>query len=126
LTALTAGHGHAHMVQMGRVLRSSAALVAGLALVAMLPAPCPCPEEAAAPRSGHECCAPPAGVSASDHGCCDTGPGAAEGVTSATGGDAPVPSQAVEPIGSVRRAGRLVASATTPSASPPIPLVLRI
>jgi hypothetical protein len=59
------------MVSMGRVLRSLAAVLAAVALVATLPAPCPCPEEAAAPRGAHECCAPPTGVSASDHGCCD-------------------------------------------------------
>jgi hypothetical protein len=56
---------------MGSGLRSLAAVVACLALVAMLPVPCPCPDEKAAPRTGHECCAPPAGVRSSDHGCCD-------------------------------------------------------
>jgi hypothetical protein len=58
------------MVTMGRELRSLAAVLAIVALVAMLPAPCPCPEESTAPPRGHECCAPPAGLSASEHGCC--------------------------------------------------------
>jgi hypothetical protein len=58
------------MGAMGRPFRSLAAVVAGLAVLAMLPAPCPCPESAAAPARGHECCAPPTGVSASDHACC--------------------------------------------------------
>ena len=59
------------MEAMGPGLRSLAAVLAGLALVAALPAPCPCPEAATAPSSEHACCAPPAGVSASDHACCD-------------------------------------------------------
>jgi hypothetical protein len=59
------------MVQMGRMLRRLAAVLAGLALVAMLPAPCRCPESAATPLNGHECCVPPPGVSANDHACCD-------------------------------------------------------
>jgi hypothetical protein len=58
------------MGAMGRPLRSLAAVVAGLALLAMRPAPCPCPGDASAPARGHECCAPPTGVSASDHACC--------------------------------------------------------
>jgi hypothetical protein len=60
------------MQGMGRALRSLAAATAGLALVARLPAPCPCPEKEAAPGPAeHACCAPPAGVSAVAHGCCD-------------------------------------------------------
>ena len=80
--ALTVGPGHAHMFWMGRVLRSLAAVVATVALVAMLPVPCGCAPERRAPAqaAGHECCAPPVGVSAEDGGCCNEAPASAEAV----------------------------------------------
>lgn len=113
------------MDAMGRVLRSAAAVLAGLALVAMLPAPCPCPEEAAAPRSAHACCAPRTGVSANEHGCCDDS-GTGEADLQAPG-PVPLPSPGEA---AVRRV-ELALFATAPRSpaflapSPP-PLVLRI
>jgi len=56
-----------------------AAVVASLALVAALPAPCHCaPERAAAAE--HACCTPPSGYRAAHPGCCpaaDVAPGGA-------------------------------------------------
>jgi hypothetical protein len=108
------------------MVRSSAAALAGLALVAMLPAPCLCPEETAAPRSGHECCAPPVGVSANDHGCCDSH-GAAEADLQAPG-PVPMPSPgevAVASVEPVTRPDKAPRDPLTLSPSPP-PHVLRI
>ena len=68
---LTGGPRRGPMNPMRRLRRSHAAQLALVALAATLPAPCPCPETPAAPPSGHECCAPPAGVRAADHDCCD-------------------------------------------------------
>jgi len=58
------------MLTVGRGLRSFAAVLAGLALAAMVPT-CPCPARAAPAGREHACCAPPTGVSATGHGCCD-------------------------------------------------------
>jgi hypothetical protein len=110
---------------MGRTCRSFAAVLAGLALVAMLPAPCPCPEEAAAPRSGHECCAPPVGVAAADGGCCNEAPASAEAVPSSeVAASAPV---AVSGLSAATTAGPAEPPrpSIAPAASPP-PTVLRI
>ena len=72
------------MRAMGRTLRTLAAVLAGLALVAALPAPCGCaPERTGSSQgNGDECCAPPAGVSAADQGCCDEAPDLAEALLS--------------------------------------------
>ena len=67
---LTGAGGHGPMLCVGRALRSFATVAAGLALLAMVPT-CPCPERTAPASHGHACCAPPTGVSATDHGCCD-------------------------------------------------------
>ncbi len=113
------------MVGMGHVLRSSAAVLAGLALLAMLPAPCPCPEEAAAPRGAHACCAPPVGVSADDHGCCDD-PGTAEADLQAPG-PVPMPSLSEVAVARVELARFATALRGPVSLAPsPPPLVLRI
>jgi hypothetical protein len=60
---------------MSRTRTTVTALLAGLALLATLPAPCGClPEPAVAE---HSCCAPPPGLRASGDGCCvapDPGP----------------------------------------------------
>jgi len=63
------------METMRRTLRTFAAVLAGLALVAALPTPCGCvPERSASKHADeHACCAPPAGVSA-DRTCCDESP----------------------------------------------------
>jgi hypothetical protein len=111
---------------MRRALRSFAAVLAAVALVAMLPAPCLCPEEAAAPARVHECCAPPAGVSSNDHGCCDEhDDGEADLLTP---GPVPVPSLSevaavrVELVARLETASR---GSIVLSPSPP-PAVLRI
>ena len=75
------------MKGMGRTLRTLAAVLAGLALVAALPAPCGCAPERSASRHAdeHACCAPPAGVSAADTGCCDEAPAIADAAPSPVG-----------------------------------------
>ncbi len=57
-------------------LRTLAAVLAGLALVAALRAPCGCaPERTPAGHADqHACCAPPTGVRAAARGCCDEAP----------------------------------------------------
>ena len=126
--ALTVGRGHAHMFWMGRVLRSLAAVVATVALVAMLPVPCGCAPERRAPAqaAGHECCAPPAGVSSNDHGCCD---GHHDGEANLlTPGSVPVPSLSDVAVVRVEQVARLdTASHGSILLSPsPPPAVLRI
>ncbi len=101
------------MERMDR-LRTLAAVLAGLALVAVLPAPCACPPETDASRAAdHSCCAPPVGVSADDHGCCDED-------------DAAVPSLAGLQTAAVPATARGFGRCAVPAPSPPIPLVLRI
>ncbi len=58
------------MLSVGRAVRSFAAVLAGLALLAMVPT-CPCPERTAPASGGHACCEPPTGMSAAGQGCCD-------------------------------------------------------
>ena len=114
------------METMRHTLRRLAAVLAGLALVATLPAPCPCPEETAGPRSGHECCAPPTGVSSTDHGCCDQHGDAVTDLL--TPGPAPAPSPSGIAVVRVAPVARLASgphSSFVLSPSPP-PAVLRI
>jgi hypothetical protein len=114
------------METMGRVLRSLAAVLAGLALVAMLPVPCPCPEEASAPSSEHACCAPPTGVSASDHGCCDTRDRAEADLLTPGPASPPSPTEvAVVRVEPVARLEAVPRGSVVPSVTPP-PTVLRI
>ena len=116
------------MKAMGRTLRTLAAVLAGLALVAALPAPCGCaPERSASARADeHACCAPPAGVSAADDGCCDESPELAEAlVFPAPSADAaPLPVAALPAaVVSTRRA---FARPAVPFAPSPPPTILRI
>jgi hypothetical protein len=125
--ALTAARRRGPILDVGRALRSFAAALAGLALVASLPAPCAClGKEAAAPRSEHACCAPPPGVSGNDHGCCDGRDRAGSDLL--THGPLPPPGPSgvavVRAEPAVRLAATLLGSALT-SPSPP-PAVLRI
>jgi len=70
------------------------ALLASLALVATLPAPCGClPEPVAAAE--HACCAPPAGVRAADPGCCAAADVARDAVTAPSVAPAVAPAFAV-------------------------------
>jgi hypothetical protein len=69
-SGLTAIRRRASMEPMGRMLRTLAALAAGLAVVVALPAPCSCSPGAEPEHAQHSCCAPPTGVRASDHACC--------------------------------------------------------
>jgi hypothetical protein len=108
-------------------LRTLAAVLAGLALVAVLPAPCACPPETDASRAAdHSCCAPPVGVSADDHGCCDEDASVTEAVPSPAGADAAVPSLAALRTAAVPATARVFGRSAVPAPSPPIPLVLRI
>ena len=72
------------MLVMGRTIRAIAAVLAGLALVAALPAPCGCAPERSTSKHAeeHACCAPPLGVRAADHGCCDETPDLAQALPS--------------------------------------------
>lgn len=107
------------MKAMARTLRTLAAVLAGVALVAALPAPCDCaPERSASPHADeHACCAPPAGVSAADDGCCDEAPGLAEALLS------PVPSADAAPraVASLPVPVRSMLQAPGRPAGPPAP-----
>jgi hypothetical protein len=115
------------MKAMGRSLRTLAAVLAGLALAAALPAPCDCLPERAAPGSGgHECCAPPVGVSAADGGCCDEVPELAEALlSSAAAADAAPLALATVPV-ATPTALRSFARPAVPLAPSPPPTILRI
>ena len=115
------------MREMGRTLRTLAAVLAGLALVAALPAPCGCAPERSASRHAdeHACCVPPAGVSAADRTCCDESPAVADAAPSPVG-----PATAPVLVAALRveaPAALLVPArpAVSPAFSPP-PTVLRI
>jgi len=84
---LTRSRRHAPMRAMGRTIRTLPAVLAGLALVAALPAPCGCgPERPASKHADeHACCVPPAGVSAADRTCCDESPVIADAAPSPVG-----------------------------------------
>jgi hypothetical protein len=115
------------MKGMGRTIRSLAAVLAGLAVVAALPTPCGCAPERSASRHGdeHACCVPPAGVSAADQTCCDESPAVADAAPSPVG-PAAVPvlvaALRVEPPSAHLVRAR---PAVSPAFSPP-PTVLRI
>jgi len=81
---LTPEERRAFMKTMRCTLRTLAAVLAGLALVAALPAPCGCAPQSTAPGHAdeHACCAPPAGVSAADRSCCDESPAVADAAPS--------------------------------------------
>ena len=116
------------MEAVGRTLRTLAAVLAGLALVAVLPVPCDClPERAAPGGDGHECCAPPVGVSAADdEGCCDEAPALAEALPSpAAPADAAPLALATLPV-TARSVLRAFARPAVPLAPSPPPTVLRI
>jgi hypothetical protein len=124
---LTAAQRRASMKGMGRRTRTLAAVLAGLALVAALPAPCGCAPERSASKHAdeHACCAPPTGVRAVDHGCCDETPAAAPAVPSPVG-TATVPVMvAAHPVGAPSALLMLARPPVTPAFSLP-PTVLRI
>jgi hypothetical protein len=124
---LTRSLRRASMRAMRRSLRTLAAVLAGLALVAALPAPCGCAPERLASKHAdeHACCAPPTGVRAVDHGCCDETPAAAPAVPSPVG-PATVPVMvAAHPVGAPSALLVLARPAVTQAFSPP-PTVLRI
>lgn len=109
------------------MLRTLAAVLAGVALVAALPAPCGClPERVATGGDGHECCAPPAGVSAAGEGCCDEAPELAEALPSpAASADAAPLALATFSV-ATPTALRAFVRAPVPPDSPPPPAILRI
>jgi hypothetical protein len=115
------------MQGMGGTIRALAAVLAGLALVVALPAPCGCaPERSASEHADeHACCAPPVGVSAADRGCCDESPVVADvGPSPAGPATAPVLVAALR----VEAPSALLVPArpaVTPAFSPP-PAILRI
>ena len=116
------------MLEMGRVLWRLAAVLANVALVAALPAPCGCaPQRAVSGHAAeHACCVPPTGVSAVDRGCCNENPETAPAVPS-PGDPGAAPSVA---FGVLRVEVPLALlsyarPSALPSASPP-PAVLRI
>ena len=125
---MTLARRHASMVPMTCVLRTLAAVLAGLALVAALPAPCGCaPERTPAGHAGeHACCAPPTGVSAAARGCCDEAPDLAPAIASSpsVAGPAPIAVAALRAALPARPAEHSRPS-IVPATSPP-PAVLRI
>jgi hypothetical protein len=112
---------------MSRSLRTLAAMLAGLALVAALPAPCRCGPERPASRHAdeHECCVPPTGVRAVDHGCCDEGPAIADAAPSPAGPVTVPVTVAALRIEAPPALFVLARPAVTPAFSPPL-TVLRI
>jgi len=116
------------MVPMTCVLRTLAAVLAGLALVAALPAPCGCaPERTPAGHAGeHACCAPPTGVSAAARGCCDEAPNLGPAIAPSPSAATPA-SVAVAVVRAELPSGptELTRPPIVPAASPP-PTVLRI
>ena len=115
------------MEGMGRTIRTFAAVLAGLALVAALPAPCGCvPERSASKHADeHACCVPPVGVSAADRGCCDESPVIADAAPSPVGpATAPVLVAALR-VEAPSALLVLARPAVTAAFSPP-PAVLRI
>ncbi len=113
------------MQDVGRALRGFAAMVAGLALLAMVPT-CPCPEKTAPASGEHACCAPPTGVSAADPGCCG-GPARAETNLLAPG-SVPAPAPAMVATLRVEPAVRIDPSAhrAVPTSPSPPAAILRI
>ncbi len=101
-------------------------MLAGLALVAALPAPCGCAPERSASKHAdeHACCVPPAGVSAADRTCCDESPVVADAAPSPVG---PATAPVLVATLRVEPSALLVPArpAVTPAFSPP-PAVLRI
>ena len=112
---------------MGR-LRMLAAVIAGLALVAALPAPCGCAPQGPDPghADAHACCVPPTGVSEADQGCCDETPATAEAVPAPAAADS-VAAVAPALLGTLApsRCAVLGRPSAFAVASPP-PTVLRI
>jgi hypothetical protein len=113
---------------MRRSLRRIAAVLAGLALVATLPAPCDCAPQSTSTGEAdeHACCAPRAGVRAVDHGCCAETPATATAVSAPVVPDAVAQSRAVLLAPATPCVPRLLPHrAATPALSPP-PTVLRV
>ena len=116
------------MDPMSRALRTSAAVLAGLALAAALKAPCGCGLERKASRHAddHECCAPPTGLRAAHQSCCDETTRIAEAVPSPPGPAVAVPvAVAVLRFEAPSSLSVLARPAILPAPSPP-PAVLRI
>jgi hypothetical protein len=115
------------MKAMRRTLRTLAAVLAGLALVASLPAPCGCAPQIRAPGHAdeHACCAPPAGVSAADRTCCDESPAIADAAPSPAGPAAVPVMVAALRVEAPSALLVLARPAVTPAFSPS-PTVLRI
>jgi hypothetical protein len=116
------------MVSMTRALRTLAAVLTGLALVAALPALCGCTAERTPARHAeeHACCAPPTGVSAAARGCCNGTADLATALAPSTSVATPAPVavaalRAALPSGPVA----LPRPSIVPAASPP-PAILRI
>jgi hypothetical protein len=110
---------------VGLGLRSFAAILAGLALVAMVPT-CPCSGKAVAAGGEHACCAPPTGVRAADHGCCDSHGRTESDLLTAGSLPAPAPAGvAVVRAEPVVRLGAHPHASVLSSPSPP-PAILRI
>ena len=126
--SLTHPRHRASMKAMGRTLRTLAAVLAGLALVAALPAPCGCAPESAAskPADEHACCVPPAGVRAAGESCCGESPDFAEALPSpAAPADAAPLALATSPVAAPTPL-RAFTRPSVPLAPSPPPTVLRI
>jgi hypothetical protein len=112
---------------MGRPLRTLAAVLACVALVAALPAPCDCAPREPGHPDAHACCVPPTGVSPADKGCCDEAPADAQAVPAPPAGADLVVAVAPALLASLApRPGRLCARPSGFAAASPPPTVLRI
>jgi hypothetical protein len=113
---------------MRRSLRTLAAVLAGLALVAALPVPCGCTPDSSRSKQAdeHACCAPPTGVRVVDHGCCAEAPADAQAVPSPVGPGAVAPVATLVLAAAQPSEHRGVARPAFVRAFSPPPTVLRI
>jgi hypothetical protein len=112
-----------------KTLRTLAAVAAALALLAAAPVLCPCVEPVRSPAAddGHDCCAPKAGLSTLEAGCCDaTAAALPDGLAAAAAADAATPVEAswLRPLVASGRALRLPNRPAPLAPSPPA--ILRI
>lgn len=112
-----------------KTLRTVAAVAAALALLASAPVRCPCVEPPTNPAAadGHDCCAPPTGVSTVGPGCCEPDAAALpDGLAAgaATGVPGPAPADSLLPSGDFAPTVRLASRTALLAPSPPA--ILRI
>lgn len=112
-----------------KALRTLAAVAVALALLASAPVRCPCADPPTNPAAadGHDCCAPPTGVSAVGPGCC--APDAAalpDGLLAGTAAGVPGPALADSVLASAAFAPAVRLASRPSRLAPSPPAILRI